>query len=65
MTLPVGAGGKVIDETHMPLGIGRNSGVTATTIIVDACHYPMEAVLEACINSVNLRSRDQRVIEKV
>ena len=66
MTLPVGASRKVIYETHMPLGIGRNSKVTAPTIIVYACHHPMEAVLETCINSVRSESyRDQRVIEKV
>ena len=64
MTLPVGAGRKVIDKTHVPFGVGRNSGVAAATIIVDARNHPMETVLETCIHGVNLRNRDERVIEK-
>src|SRR3990170_1019530 len=65
MTLPVGPGRKVIDEAHVPLCIGRNSVVAPATVIVDACDHPMEAVLEACVHGINMRSRDQRIIEEV
>ncbi len=54
MTLPVGAGRKVIDEIHVPLGIGRDSGVAAAAIIVDPRDHSMEAVLEGCIDGVDL-----------
>ena len=50
MALPFPADRKVIDKTHVPFGIGRNSAVTVATIIVDACDNSMEAVLESNVH---------------
>ena len=63
--LPVSASRKVIDEAHVPVGIGRNPGIAATAIIVDVRDHAVIAILETRIDGVDLGCRNQRLVEKV
>ena len=65
MPLPVAAGREIVDETHVPVGVGRNPGIAATAIVVDSGDHAVIAVLETRVDGVDLRRRNQRFVEKI
>jgi hypothetical protein len=53
------------DPAHVPVGVVRDLGIAAPTVVVDARHYAVVAVLEAGVDGVYVIGRQQRPVEHI
>src|ERR1700733_7276396 len=57
--------GDRIDVAGMPVGRPGNARVATPAVLVDPGDDPMIAILEADIDGVDMRSRDQRAVQEI